>query len=63
MIVLEVDGVQKALPVNQVMERREIVVKPLSEDFDAIKYISGASILGDGQAALIIGVEQLFKLR
>ena len=45
------------------MERREIVVKPLSEDFDAIKYISGASILGDGQAALIIGVEQLFKLR
>ena len=63
MIVLEVDGVQKALPVNQVMERREIVVKHLSEDFDAIKYISGASILGDGQAALIIGVEQLFKLR
>lgn len=63
MIVLEVDGVQKALPVNQVMERREIVVKPLSEDFDAIKYISGASILGDGQAALIIGVEQLFKLK
>lgn len=62
MIVLEVDGIQKALPVNQVMERREIVVKPLSNDFDNIKYISGASILGDGQAALIIGVEQLFKL-
>ena len=62
MIVLEVDGVQKALPVNQVMERREIVVKPLSNDFDSIKYISGASILGDGQAALIIGVEQLFKI-
>lgn len=61
MIVLEVDGVQKALPVNQVMERREIVVKPLSDDFDSIKYISGASILGDGKAALIIGVEQLFK--
>lgn len=63
MIVLEVDGIQKALPVNQVMERREIVVKPLSEDFDSIKYISGASILGDGQAALIIGVEQLFKFK
>lgn len=62
MIVLEVDGVQRALPVNQVMERREIVVKPLSNDFDSIKYISGASILGDGQAALIIGVEQLFKM-
>lgn len=62
MIVLEVDGVQKALPVKQVMERREIVVKPLGNDFDHIKYISGASILGDGQAALIIGVEQLFKM-
>lgn len=63
MIVLEVDGVQKAFPVNQVMERREIVVKPLSDDFDNIKFISGASILGDGNAALIIGVEQLFKLK
>ena len=62
MIVLEVDGIQKALPVKQVMERREIVVKPLGNDFDHIKYISGASILGDGQAALIIGVEQLFKM-
>ncbi len=61
MIVLEVDGEQKALPVKQVLERREIVVKPLSDDFDNIKYITGASILGDGKAALIISVEQLFK--
>lgn len=63
MIVLDVDGTQKALPVNQVMERREIVVKPLSDDFDYIRYLSGASILGDGTAALILNIEQLFKLK
>jgi two-component system chemotaxis sensor kinase CheA len=62
MVVLDVDGKYKALPVDEVLDRREIVVKPLSNDFDGIKYILGASILGDGKAALIIGIESLFKL-
>jgi len=61
-LVLDVDNKHKALPIDEVMERREIVVKPLSNDFDNIRYIIGASILGDGKAALILGVENLFKL-
>jgi two-component system chemotaxis sensor kinase CheA len=61
-VILDVDNKQKALPIDEVMERREIVVKPLNNDFDTIKYILGASILGDGKAALILGIESLFKL-
>lgn len=61
-VVLDVDNKQKALPIDEVMERREVVVKPLSNDFDTIKYITGASILGDGKAALILGIESLFKM-
>lgn len=62
MIILELEQKLKALPVRQVVDRREIVVKPLGSEFRNLSYVSGASILGDGLVSLIIDVENLFKL-
>ena len=58
-IVFEVDGKTKALPVNNILERREVVVKPLGKEFENIDYLAGASILGDGKVSLILDVEKL----
>ena len=59
MIVLDVDREIVAIPVKDIFERREIVVKPIGEEFQNIRHIYGASILGDGKAALILNIENL----
>lgn len=61
-VVLELEQNFLALPVNNVEGRREIVVKPLGEDFSGINFVSGASILGDGKVSLILDIENLFKI-
>lgn len=62
MIILELEQKFKALPVRQVVDRREIVVKPLGSEFRDLNYVSGASILGDGLVSLILDIENLFKM-
>ncbi|MFP4017512.1 MAG: chemotaxis protein CheA [Halanaerobiales bacterium] len=62
-IILEMDKQLKALSVDNVEDRREIVVKPVGEEFCELDYISGASILGDGTVSLILDIEALFKLK
>lgn len=59
MVVLDVDREIVAIPVKDIFERREIVVKPIGEEFQNIRHIYGASILGDGKAALILNIENL----
>lgn len=60
-IVLEYEDKLKALPVKNIFSRREIVVKPLGEEFNNLNFLSGATILGDGNIALILDVENLFN--
>jgi len=60
-IILEMDNEMKAIPVDDIIGRREIVVKPMNEEFSDLDYISGASILGDGTVSLILDIEYLFK--
>lgn len=60
MVVLEVDNKYKAMAVKDIVERRELVVKPLGDEFEDIGFIFGASILGDGKAALILDIERMF---
>lgn len=60
-IVLEYDDKLRALPVNTIVSRREVVVKPLGDDFSHLRFLSGATILGDGKIALILDVENLFN--
>lgn len=49
-----------AAHVDQLLGRQEIVIKPIGPQLDSIEILSGASILPDGQVALILDVAKLF---
>lgn len=61
-MILELDSEYRVLPITNVINRQEVVVKPLSEDFSALKYLSGMSILGTGQVSLILDIPYLFSI-
>lgn len=61
-LLLEADQEFRALPINNVLNRQEVVVKPVGEEFSGLKYISGMSILGDGKVSLILDIDYLFKM-
>lgn len=46
--------------VDNLMGQQEIVIKSLGKSIENNKYISGATILGDGEVALIIDVNSIF---
>lgn len=50
------------LIVDDLMERQEIVVKPLGSYLGDIEGISGATILGDGKVALILDAASMAKM-
>jgi len=58
-IVLQADGRQFGLVVDQVNDTEEIVVKPLNKQLKSIRAFAGATILGDGRVALILDVRGL----
>jgi two-component system chemotaxis sensor kinase CheA len=60
-VVLQTDGRQFGLVVDQIYDTEEIVVKPLSSQIKGIHCFSGATILGDGHVALILDVWGLAK--
>ncbi|MGK0238073.1 MAG: two-component system chemotaxis sensor kinase CheA [Candidatus Pelagisphaera sp.] len=55
-IVLEADGRQFGLVVDEINDTEEIVVKPLSKQLKDINAFAGATIMGDGKVALILDV-------
>ncbi len=61
-VVLENDRVLKALPIHEMVGRREIVVKSLGDEFNHLNFLSGASILGNGKVALILDIENMFRI-
>jgi two-component system chemotaxis sensor kinase CheA len=56
MAVLEADGCQYGLVVDDLVSPEEIVVKPLSAVLREIGVFSGATVLGNGTLALILDV-------
>jgi two-component system chemotaxis sensor kinase CheA len=55
-VVLQADGQQFGLIVDRVSDSQEIVVKPLGSHLNGIPIFAGATIMGDGQVALILDV-------
>jgi two-component system chemotaxis sensor kinase CheA len=55
-VVLQADNRRFGLVVDQVNDTEEIVVKPLGQHLQGIKLLSGATIMGDGQVALILDI-------
>ncbi len=55
-VVLQADGRQFGLIVDDINDTEEIVVKPLAKQLKSITCFAGATIMGDGQVALILDV-------
>lgn len=60
-VVLQADGRQFGLVVDEILDTEEIVVKPLGEQLRGIALYSGATIMGDGRVALILDANALAK--
>lgn len=60
-MILELEQELRAVPIKNVINRQEVVVKPISEEFSHLKYISGMSILGTGKVSLILDIDYLFR--
>ncbi|HYW66134.1 MAG TPA: chemotaxis protein CheA [Candidatus Dormibacteraeota bacterium] len=58
-IVLQAEGEPFGLVVDQVNDTEEIVVKPLGRQLKSVGVFAGATILGDGELALILNVRGL----
>ena len=55
-VVLQADGRQFGLVVDEINDTEEIVVKPLGKQLKGITTFAGATIMGDGRVALILDV-------
>lgn len=60
-VIIKVREQVLALTVDTIMGSSEIVVKRLGEQLKSVRYIFGATILGDGSPALILDVPNLFS--
>ena len=58
-VVLQAEGKQFGLVVDDILDTQEIVVKPLGKQLKGITAYSGATIMGDGRVALILDVAGL----
>jgi two-component system chemotaxis sensor kinase CheA len=56
LLVLEAEGRQFGMIVDDILDTEEIVVKPLGQELKNLSVYAGATILGDGRVALILDV-------
>ena len=61
-VVLQADGRQFGLIVDEINDTEEIVVKPLSKQLKGVACFAGATIMGDGKVALILDIVGLAQI-
>lgn len=61
-VVIQDNDRRLGLVVDRLLERQEIVIKPLGTYLGDIKGISGATIMGDGSVILILDPHELYML-
>jgi two-component system chemotaxis sensor kinase CheA len=61
-VLLESAEQIRALAVQQLVGRHEVVIKPLSPIFKELRGLAGATVLGDGRVALILDPRTLFGM-
>ena len=61
-MIVEHDGRQMALLVDELLGQQQVVVKSLETNFRKVQGITGATILGDGRAALILDIAGLVEM-
>jgi two-component system chemotaxis sensor kinase CheA len=62
-IVAESGTLSRCLLVDELLGKKEVVIKSLGEAFKAQSLMSGAAIMGDGRVALILDLDALASLK
>lgn len=62
LVIVEAEGRRVAILVDELTGQQQVVIKSLEQNYRKIEAISGATILGDGQVALILDVPGVAKL-
>ena len=62
LIVIKKHDKTFALVVDNILGEFQAVIKPIGSAFNDVKFLSGASLLGDGSIALLIDTEKLWYL-
>ena len=60
-VVVHADGHKAGIVVDQLMGELQTVIKPLGKLFTELRGVGGSTILGSGEVALILDVQQLVK--
>jgi len=55
-IIVEKGGEKVGFVVDEIIEEMEIMIKPMDKEMKKVKGFAGATILGDGSAALVLDV-------
>ncbi|MBW1713384.1 MAG: chemotaxis protein CheA [Deltaproteobacteria bacterium] len=61
-VVVESEGRRKAVMVDNLLGKQEVVIKALGGAMGHLKGISGGAILGDGRVGLILDISGLFHI-
>jgi two-component system chemotaxis sensor kinase CheA len=61
-VLVEMGDTARALAVESLEGRQEIVIKPLSRMFRGVRGLGGATVLGDGSVALILDPRMMFSM-
>ncbi|MGH9309648.1 MAG: chemotaxis protein CheA [Vicinamibacterales bacterium] len=61
-VMIEDEGRQVGLVVDQLLSKQEVVIKSLGETFAAVRGVAGGAILGDGRIGLILDAHGIVEL-
>ncbi len=61
-VVVQFGEIKMGLVVDELLGEQQAVIKPLGRIFENLKCVSGATILGGGDVAMILDVPQLLSL-
>jgi two-component system chemotaxis sensor kinase CheA len=61
-VVVENEGQQRCLMVDELVGKQEVVIKTLGEKFKKVKGVAGGAIMGDGRVGLILDINGIFEL-
>jgi two-component system chemotaxis sensor kinase CheA len=61
-VILENDGDQAALMVDELVGQQQVVIKSLESHYQKVEGVAGATIMGDGRVALILDVPELVQM-
>ena len=59
LVILDADGTKAALFVDALVGQHQVVIKSLEANYRRVHGVSGATIMGDGQVAMILDVSAI----